>query len=77
MTDWRAKEAKYFMHPGRRMNLLTVRGEGAHLWDEDGKQYLDFFGGPATVRASLSLHNTVHDIEELLDGLQAARERLS
>jgi len=49
MTDWRAKEAKYFMHPGRRMNLLTVRGEGAHLWDEDGKQYLDFFGGPATV----------------------------
>jgi acetylornithine/N-succinyldiaminopimelate aminotransferase len=49
MTDWRAKEAKYFMHPGKRMNLLTVRGEGAHLWDENGKQYLDFFGGPATI----------------------------
>ena len=49
MTDWRAKEAKYFMHPGRRMNLLAVRGEGTHLWDENGKQYLDFFGGPATI----------------------------
>lgn len=49
MTDWRAKEAKYFMHPGRRMNLLAVRAEGTHLWDEDGRQYLDFFGGPATV----------------------------
>ena len=49
MTDWRAKEAKYFMHPGKRMNLLAVRGEGTHLWDEDGKQYLDFFGGPATI----------------------------
>lgn len=49
MTDWRAKEAKYFMHPGRRMNLVVVRAEGAHLWDEDGREYLDFFGGPATI----------------------------
>ncbi len=49
MTDWRAKEAKYFMRPGKRMDLLAVRGEGTHIWDEDGKQYLDFFGGPATI----------------------------
>ena len=49
MTDWRAKEAKYFMKPGRRMDLLAVRGEGTRIWDEDGREYLDFFGGPATV----------------------------
>jgi len=49
MTDWRAKEAKYFMHPGRRMNLVAVRAVGAHLWDEEGREYLDFFGGPATI----------------------------
>jgi acetylornithine/N-succinyldiaminopimelate aminotransferase len=24
-----------------------VRGEGAHVWDEDGKEYVDFFGGIA------------------------------
>jgi len=49
MTDWRAKEAKYFMRAGRRMDLLAVRGEGSRLWDDQGKSYLDFFGGPATI----------------------------
>ncbi len=49
MTDWRAKEAKYFMKPGRRMDLLAVRGEGTRIWDERGREYLDFFGGPATI----------------------------
>jgi acetylornithine/N-succinyldiaminopimelate aminotransferase len=49
MTDWKAKEAKYFMRTGRRMDIVAVRGEGAHIWDEHGKEYLDFFGGPATV----------------------------
>ena len=67
MTDWRAKEAKYFMHPGRRMNLLTVRGEGAHLWDEDGKQYLDFFGGPATISLGHS-HPVI--VDALIDQAQ-------
>jgi len=49
MTDWRDKEATYFMHPGRRMDLLAVRGEGTRIWDLDGREYLDFFGGPATI----------------------------
>ena len=31
------------------MNLVAVRGEGSHIWDEDGREYLDFFGGPATI----------------------------
>ena len=37
MTDWREKEARYFMHPGKRMDLLAVRGEGTRLWDEHGR----------------------------------------
>ncbi len=49
MTDWRAKEAEYFMRAGKRVDLLAVRGEGAHIWDEAGREYLDFFGGPATI----------------------------
>ena len=35
------------------------------------------FGVPATVRASLSLHNSAADIDALLAALQATRERLS
>ena len=49
MTNWREKEAKYFLRAGRRMPILTVRGEGTYLFDDEGKRYLDFFGGPATI----------------------------
>jgi acetylornithine/N-succinyldiaminopimelate aminotransferase len=49
MTDWRDKEARYFLRAGRRMNLVAVRGEGTRIWDDDGREYLDFFGGPATI----------------------------
>jgi acetylornithine aminotransferase len=27
--------------------LALVRGEGAHMWDEDGQEYVDLFGGIA------------------------------
>jgi acetylornithine aminotransferase len=27
--------------------LALVRGDGAHVWDEDGREYIDFFGGIA------------------------------
>lgn len=30
-----------------RLPVLFVRGEGCHLWDENGKQYLDFLAGIA------------------------------
>jgi predicted acetylornithine/succinylornithine family transaminase len=49
MSEWREKEAKYFMRTGKRMDLLAVRGEGTRIWDADGREYLDFFGGPATI----------------------------
>ncbi len=31
------------------MDLLAVRGEGTRIWDDEGREYLDFFGGPATI----------------------------
>ena len=40
-------------YPGALMNtfgepkLALVRGEGAHVWDEDGKEYVDLLGGIA------------------------------
>ena len=49
MTDWRAIESKVFMTTGKRMPVVAVRGEGTRLWDDQGKEYLDFFGGPSTV----------------------------
>lgn len=49
LTDWRKLEAQYFMTTAKRLPLTAVRGQGTRLWDEDGKEYLDFFGGPAAI----------------------------
>ena len=64
MTDWPDVESRVFMATGRRLPVVLVRGEGTRVWDEAGKSYLDFFGGPAT--ASLGhCHPTV--VEALTD----------
>jgi acetylornithine/N-succinyldiaminopimelate aminotransferase len=47
VTDWREVESRVFMTTGRRMPVVIVRGEGTRVWDDNGKVYLDFFGGVA------------------------------
>jgi predicted acetylornithine/succinylornithine family transaminase len=38
-------EAKYIMNVTERTPLTIVKGQGARVWDEEGKEYLDFVGG--------------------------------
>lgn len=38
---------KYVMHTYPRADILFVRGQGATLWDGEGKEYLDFAAGIA------------------------------
>ena len=45
MSQWHELERKYFMHTVERVPVTLVRGEGARVWDEDGREYLDFVGG--------------------------------
>ncbi len=45
MSNWQELEHKYMMHTVDRVPLTIVRGEGAQVWDEDGREYLDFVGG--------------------------------
>ena len=45
MTNWQELEKKYFMHTFNRVPLTLVRGEGARVWDENGREYLDFVAG--------------------------------
>ena len=45
MTNWPELEHKYYMHVTERVPLTIVRGQGARVWDENGKKYLDFVGG--------------------------------
>jgi len=47
MNNWQELEKEYYLHTFDRIPLTIVRGEGAMIWDENNKQYLDFLGGLA------------------------------
>jgi acetylornithine/N-succinyldiaminopimelate aminotransferase len=47
MTDWPELEKKYYMKTFERVPLTIVRGKGPYVWDDKGRQYLDFFAGLA------------------------------
>ena len=68
-TDWKELESRYYMHVVRRQPIVIVRGQGTKVWDENGKEYLDFTGGwavtnighchPAVVEAITHQANTL------------------
>ncbi len=45
MKDWQELEHKLFMRTVNRVPVTLVRGKGARVWDDKGKEYLDFVGG--------------------------------
>ncbi len=46
-TTWREEAGRDLtFNAGERLELF-VRGEGAYLWDADGRRYLDFLAGIA------------------------------
>ncbi|MFC2016095.1 aspartate aminotransferase family protein [Chloroflexota bacterium] len=47
MTNWREMDSKYYMQTIVRTPVILVKGEGARVWDDTGKEYLDFVGGLA------------------------------
>ena len=57
-------EGRYAMDTYARAPVHFVRGEGARVWDADGKEYLDFFAG-------LSVHNLGHCHPRVVDAVTA------
>jgi len=47
MSNWQELDKKYTMHTIDRIPVTLVRGEGARVWDENGREYLDFLAGIA------------------------------
>ena len=43
--QWKELESKYYMFLVRRQPMVLESGEGARVWDVDGKEYLDFTSG--------------------------------
>ncbi|MCK1995364.1 aspartate aminotransferase family protein [Peribacillus muralis] len=69
-----AERAKAVMPPvaNRATELGVVKGEGAYLWGEDGRQYLDFASGVAVTNVGhnhpLVAERTKKQLEELVHG---------
>jgi predicted acetylornithine/succinylornithine family transaminase len=47
MIDWMELDKKCYMQTIVRVPVTLVRGKGARVWDDKGKEYLDFVGGLA------------------------------
>jgi acetylornithine aminotransferase/acetylornithine/N-succinyldiaminopimelate aminotransferase len=47
MQDYLEYEQQYLMHTYKRQPLFIARGAGVRVWDEQGREYLDFLGGIA------------------------------
>ncbi len=64
------KEVLYGLMTYYKEPLPFVRGKGKHLWDPDGKRYLDFFGGILTVSIGHCDERITGPIKKQLDELQ-------
>jgi len=47
MSDTIEMADRYIFNTYKRYPIAIVRGKGSVLWDENGKEYLDFIGGIA------------------------------
>ncbi|UCH51200.1 MAG: aspartate aminotransferase family protein [Chloroflexota bacterium] len=45
MENWQELEQKLFMRITKRLPVTLIRGQGARVWDTEGKEYLDFVAG--------------------------------
>ena len=69
MANWQELERKYYFQVVKRLPVTLVRGQGARVWDDTGKEYLDFTAGwavnslghchPAVVQALADQANTL------------------
>ena len=44
-NNWQELEKKLFLKTGKRAPVTLVRGQGALVWDDQGREYLDFVAG--------------------------------
>jgi acetylornithine/N-succinyldiaminopimelate aminotransferase len=69
LSELQELDERWVMPTYGRAPVEFVRGEGARLWDADGKEYLDFFAG-------LSVHNAGHCHPGIVAAIQDQAGRL-
>jgi acetylornithine/N-succinyldiaminopimelate aminotransferase len=69
LSELQELEARYAMPTYARSPVEFVRGEGARLWDAEGREYLDFFAG-------LSVHNAGNCHPRIVEAIAEQAGRL-
>ena len=64
MMDTMQRADKYMFRTYGRFPLTLIRGEGCRVWDEEGKEYLDFVGGIAVCALGHSSPVVTRALEE-------------
>lgn len=74
-TQWRTQADQFLQHNYAPPLANLVRGEGTHVWDSEGKKYLDFLAGiavnslghchPAWVQALTTQVNTLGHVSNI------------
>ena len=64
LDEIKSLDSRYHMNVYGRQPVAFVRGEGALLWDTDGKRYLDFLAGIAVMSVGHSHPKVVEAIRE-------------
>jgi predicted acetylornithine/succinylornithine family transaminase len=67
--EWIEMSDKYIMPTYRRFPVVITRGLGVHLWDSEGRSYLDLVGGIAVCALGHSHPRVVMAIKEQVENL--------
>jgi acetylornithine/N-succinyldiaminopimelate aminotransferase len=68
-TDIKNREAEAIIQTYSRQDVLLVRGSGAHVWDSEGKEYLDFVAG-------IAVNNVGHCHPKVVQAVKTQAEKL-
>src|SRR5436190_8425898 len=69
MTDLKQRYAVSLMNAFGPPRLVLTRGEGAHVWDDEGNEYVDFLGG-------IAVNTLGHDHPALVDAVTSQLKTL-
>lgn len=68
-SEIKEKEAQYVMHTYGRFDIVLDHGEGATLWDTDGKKYIDLTSG-------IGVNSLGHGNPKLVEAVSAQAAKL-
>jgi len=67
--DYLEIDKKYYLQTFRRYPVTLEKGQGAHVWDVDGNEYIDMLGG-------IAVNSLGHNHPEVVNAIKRQAEKL-